>query len=245
MRAYVGTSGYSYPEWRGGFYPSDLRGRDMLRYFSDRLLAVEINNTFYRMPKAEVLRAWAGTVPSAFRFALKAPRRITHSRWQEETAGALGYFFATASVLGDKSGPVLMQLPPYARCDLARLDRLVDAIPPGWPVAFEFRHPSWFVDEVRGRLARRNFALCVADTEEQPAALASITPGTADWGYLRLRRVDYTPRQIDAWAQRLRGLGWRDAWVFFKHEQAARAPRYAAQLVDALGCIVARSLSEK
>jgi uncharacterized protein YecE (DUF72 family) len=221
MRIVVGTSGYSYKEWRGSFYPEKLREKDMLRYYSERLRSVEISNTFYRLPSRETLLRWAEQVPDGFTFALKATQRITHrQRLGPSSAETVACLFETASVLGAHLGPVLFQTPPLLQKDVAKLRTFLGTLPPERPVAFEFRHESWFDEEVYAALRARNAALVAADTDEdfgpRPALVA-----TADWGYLRLRRNDYEGAALQAWRERIVAQPWRQAYVFFKHEEGS------------------------
>jgi uncharacterized protein YecE (DUF72 family) len=219
MRILAGTSGYAYKEWRGSFYPEKMREKDMLRHYAERFRAVEINNTFYRLPGRETLLRWAEQVPPGFVFVLKASQRITHrQRLSAESKETVDYLFDVASALGAKLGPVLFQTPPFLRKDVARLREFLGLLPPGRPVAFEFRHETWRDDEVYEALRGRNAALVCADTEESGEGGASIRP-TADWGYLRLRRCDYDDDGLAAWAERIRAQPWGEAFVFFKHEE--------------------------
>jgi uncharacterized protein YecE (DUF72 family) len=197
----------------------------MLGYYAQHLSAVEINNTFYRLPKASVLAGWAEQVPDGFRFALKASRRITHIKRLRDAVEETAYLFRAAGSLGVHLGPILFQLPPYLRKDLGRLSSFLETLPARATAAFEFRHPSWFDDEVYQCLQARDVALCVADTDEGDAALVA----TAAWGYLRLRRGAYTEADLALWAQRVRAQDWRHAYVFFKHEDEAAGPRLAAR----------------
>ena len=233
MQVLVGTSGYSYKEWKGTFYPEDLKAAGMLRYYAERLGTVEINNTFYRMPTATVLEHWAAETPPGFIFVLKGPQRITHMKRLKDAAEPLAYFLDTAIVLGEKLGPVLFQLPPNFKKDLARLQDFLALLPAGRPVAFEFRHESWFDDEVYGALREKGVALCAADTDEFGDRGAPIVP-TAGFGYLRLRRADYDDAALAAWAERIRAQPWTRAFVFFKHEDAGKGPAMAARFVAAL-----------
>lgn len=217
MQVRVGTSGFSYKEWRGSFYPEDLKNAEMLRYYAQRLSSVEINNTFYRMPKAAVLEGWANQVPPGFQFVLKASRQITHRKRLKQSDEPLAYLLETAASLGDRLGPLLFQLPPYFKKDVARLREFLGLLPEGRPFAFEFRHETWSDDEVRAALRRRNCALVCADTEDSGTEGAPIVP-TADWGYLRLRRCDYTGDELRPWVERIRSQPWERAFVFFKHE---------------------------
>ena len=188
MRVHVGTSGFSYKEWKGSFYPADIKPADMLRFYAGRFDTVEINNTFYRMPNGDTLGGWAEQVGEAFQFVLKAPQRITHQKRLAGVDEDVAYFFATAARLGGRLGPVLFQLPPYMKKDVDRLSALLRQVPEGRRAAFEFRHASWNDEDVYAALRAHNAALCIADTDEEP--LEAIR-ATADWGYLRLRRLDY------------------------------------------------------
>ena len=229
MRIRAGTSGYSYKEWKGHFYPERLAAKDMLRFYGERFHTVEINNTFYRMPSESVLKAWAAEVPDDFAFALKASRRITHDKRLQDVGDSVSYLVKTAGALGDRLGPLLFQLPPFLKKDLPRLRELLAVLPAETRSAFEFRHVSWFDDEVYAALRERNAALCVADTGEEgdPPFL-----GTADWGYLRLRRVAYGEGDLKDWADRVRGQPWSEAFAFFKHEDEATGPKLAARFAD-------------
>jgi len=231
MRYSVGTSGYSYVGWRGPFYPERLPSRDWLRFYAERLPAVEINNTFYRLPRASVLESWAEQVPGGFRFALKASRRITHFKRLAGCADETGYLLGSAGALGERLGALLFQLPPNLPRDLERLDAFLELLPRGAPVAFEFRHPSWLEEPVFERLRRRDCALVSVDDEERgEAALVS----TASFGYLRLRRPGYERADLADWAKRIRAQDWREVFVFFKHEEAGLGPRLAAELLELL-----------
>jgi uncharacterized protein YecE (DUF72 family) len=226
MRVLSGTSGFSYKEWTGSFYPEDLPPSEMLRHYASRLAAVEINNTFYRMPRASLLAGWAEEVPDGFSFALKASQQITHRTRLKEAGEAVAYFFEVATTLGDRLGPVLFQLPPNLKKDLPRLADFVTLLPPARRTAFEFRHESWFDDEVFETLRAAGAALCWAEDED----LSTPRVATAGWGYLRLRRADYSDADVLAWAERLRGEGWSDAYVFFKHEEEGTGPRLAEKM---------------
>jgi uncharacterized protein YecE (DUF72 family) len=230
VRILVGTSGYSYKEWKGTFYPRELPDSDMLRFYSERFQTVEINNTFYRMPARKDVARWAEQTPSGFTFVLKASRRITHEkRLSADTADAVAYLFDTAAALGPKLGPVLFQLPPFFKKDAARLKRFLSLLPEAQPAAFEFRHESWFDDEVYDALRSRGAALCAADTDESGEEGAPVV-ATARWGYLRLRRSDYAETDLAAWADRIRAQPWERAFVFFKHEDEGKGPELAARL---------------
>ena len=229
MRAWVGTSGYSYAEWKGSFYPAELRADQMLRFYAQRFRAVEINNTFYRMPSSELLARWKQQVPEDFRFVLKAPQSITHRQRLQNSDATLAILFEKAGELGAKLGPILFQLPPHLRLDLPRLEAFVALLPPGRRAAFEFRHRSWFDDQVFEALRARDLALCIADGEVD-GEIPLVT--TASWGYLRLRRVAYDGAALEAWAQRIRPQPWSDVYVFFKHEDEATGPKLAARFLE-------------
>lgn len=230
MRVAVGTSGFAYKEWKGSFYPADLKDADMLRFYGERFAAVEINNTFYRMPTEKLLTGWAGQVPAGFTFVLKASQRITHQKRLKGTADDVAYFTHTAATLGPRLGPTLVQLPPNLKKDLPRLEEFLATLPDGWRAAFEFRHASWYDDDVYAALRARNQALCAADTDDGEGRVVA----TADWGYLRLRREAYEKADLTAWAERVTSQPWREAFVFFKHEEAGAGPALAAQFTGAL-----------
>lgn len=230
MRVLVGTSGFSYSAWRGSFYPEALKQDAMLRFYAERFPSVEINNTFYRMPSAATLARWAGETGEGFSFVLKASRRITHETRLADPEG-LAYFMKTASVLGPKLGPVLFQLPPFLKKDAPRLSDFLALLPRGTRAAFEFRHATWFDDEVFEVLRARGAALCLADTDEAPDPQLVATAG---WGYLRLRRAEYDDAALGAWAERLSRQPWSEAYVFFKHEEQGKGPALAARLTALL-----------
>jgi uncharacterized protein YecE (DUF72 family) len=234
MRLLAGASGYSYKPWKGPFYPADLPDAEMLAYYAARLPAVEINNTFYRLPKAEVLEVWSEKTPSGFRFALKASRKITHIQRLKDVGETLDYLFKTVATLGDKQGPILFQLPPYSRKDLSRLQTFLELVPRNRMVALEFRHQSWFEDDVLDLLRAHDAALCLAESEDEDAPDAPFV-ATAGFGYLRLRRDDYTDADLEAWAGRIRGEPWSEAYVFFKHEDEGAAPKLAQRLMQIIG----------
>ena len=227
---HVGTSGYSYPEWRGSFYPDRFPGAQMLPYYADRFGTVELNNTFYRMPTVKTIAGWDRDTPAGFVFALKAPRRITHDARLREIADPLRYLLDTAQALGAKLGPLLFQLPPNFRKDPTRLGGCLALVPPSVRLAFEFRRASWFDDEVYGILRARNAALCFADTETGTTPLV----GTADFGYLRLRDRGYTREELVGWAATVQRAEWRDAFIYFKHEEAGTGPALARELLGLL-----------
>ncbi len=227
MRVAVGTSGYAYKEWKGSFYPADLKPDGFLAWYATRLGTVEINNTFYRMPTEKVLLQWAAQVPEDFTFVLKASQALTHRKRLKDCAEELGYFLRTANVLGPRCGPTLFQLPPNLKKDLPRLRDFLALVPRTWRAAFEFRHASWFDDEVLAALREHNAALVAAETDPDESELTVPFAPTADWGYLRLRRKAYDDGALRAWADRVRAAPWTDAFVFFKHEDEGTGPRLA------------------
>jgi uncharacterized protein YecE (DUF72 family) len=223
MKIHVGTSGYGYREWKGKFYPEKIPPGEMLRFYSERLRAVEINNTFYQMPKESVLSSWAEQVPIDFVFTFKAPRVITHLKRLKNVDKEVGYLFRTLSVLGEKLGPILFQFPASFHRDQTALIKFLDLLP-DLPCAFEFRHKSWLNDEVTALLREKQHSLCISDTDENPAEeLIS----TTSWGYLRLRRSDYSDADMSEWIERILSQKWEKAFVFFKHEEEAKGPELA------------------
>lgn len=229
MNLYVGSSGYSYKEWKGPFYPEDLPDKKMLRFYGERFRSVEINNTFYRMPKESVLAAWGEEVPADFKFVLKAPQRITHMQRLKESADSVGYLLKVAAALKERLGPLLFQLPPFLKKDAPRLREFLALLPPERRAAFEFRHQSWFDTEVFDLLREHRSVLCIAEAEND---LDIPFVSTADWGYLRLRRPDYGDPDLKAWADRVRAQEWRDGFIFFKHEDEGKAPLMARRFLE-------------
>ena len=219
MNLVAGTSGYAFKEWKGSFYPDGLKDDAMLGYYASRFPSVEINNTFYRLPKEHVLRDWAAQVPDTFTFAIKASQRITHhARLKPESASAVEFLLTNTSALGAKLGPVLFQLPPNLKKDVDRLRAFIATLPADRRFTIEFRHPSWFEDdEALDALRSRDIALCVT---EQPE-FASPVVATASWGYARLHRLDYDEPALRTWAGRIAALPWSDAYVYFKHDEGA------------------------
>jgi len=227
-RIRIGTSGWNYPEWKGSFYPTDMKPAGMLAYYAARFTTVEVNNTFYRMPTPKVVDGWAAGVPDGFTFVLKAPQRITHFARLRDVDEPVRVFCDVARALGPKLGPLLFQLPPNFKVDTGRLADLLALLPPDLRAAFEFRNATWFTDEVYTRLAGKNAALCVADNDDG----ATPAVATADWGYLRLRATGYSDADLRGWLETMRRIGerWRDAFVFFKHEEAGTGPALGARL---------------
>jgi uncharacterized protein YecE (DUF72 family) len=232
MRVWVGTSGFSYEGWRGTFYPQDLRNHAMLAFYARHFAAVEINNTFYRSPRAETLEDWADEVPHDFRFAFKCPRLITHEMQLASGAQPLARLTAALAALGPRLGPVLFQLPPSLRRDSNRLRDFLSLVRENAPwlrVAFEFRHRSWFSDESYDTLHVAGAALCIAESENLQTPIET----TTSWGYLRLRRASYGSAQIAAWAARIAQQPWTEAYAFVKHE-SPDSPHVAMDLQSAL-----------
>ncbi len=229
MKLHVGTSGYSYKEWKGNFYPEDLPAKEMLSYYSRHLPAVEINNTFYRLPQASMIENWNAQVPERFRFSIKATQRITHIKRLNNVAEETKYLLETAALLEQRLGVVLFQLPPNFKKDVERLKAFLDLLQPDLRAAFEFRHESWFDDETFDLLRARDCALVVSDTDEKP--LTEII-STARWGYLRLRRTAYDENDLGEWMKRVQDQKWKDAFVFFKHEDEGTGPKLAAQFLE-------------
>ena len=229
MKLHVGTSGYSYKEWKGNFYPEDLPAKEMLSYYSRRLPSVEINNTFYRLPQPSMIENWKEQVPARFRFSIKATQRITHIKRLKNAADETSYLLKTSSLLGERLGVVLFQLPPNMKKDVERLKEFLDLLPAETRAAFEFRHESWFDDETLDLLRTKDCALVVSDTDEKP--LSEII-STARWGYLRLRRTSYDENDLAEWLKRVREQKWKDAFVFFKHEDEGVGPRLATQFIE-------------
>jgi uncharacterized protein YecE (DUF72 family) len=216
VKLLAGTSGYAFKEWKGVFYPSDLKDEGMLAYYATRFPTVEINNTFYRLPKQNVLLDWAARVPDSFSFAIKASQRITHyARLKPESASALEFLLTNTALLGARLGAILFQLPPNLKKDIERLRAFLALLPADRRFTIEFRNESWFDDEVYEALRARDVALCVI---EQPD-FASPVVSTASWGYARLHRLDYDAAALAAWAQRIGSQPWSDARVYFKHDE--------------------------
>ncbi len=232
MRLYIGTSGYSYKPWKGKFYPADLPAKDMLGFYSHRFPAVEINSSYYRVPATKTLSGWAEQVPPEFRFAFKAPGRITHQQRLRGTDDATRYFLDAVQNIGTRCGPLLFQLPPTFARDDERFIHFLRTLPLDISCAFEFRHASWHDATLYEPLHAMNRAVCITDTDEQGA---SPFAATANWGYLRLRRALYSDAELSEWLARIRAQAWREVYVFFKHEDEARGPQYAQRLRELAG----------
>ncbi|MDX2058499.1 MAG: DUF72 domain-containing protein [Gemmatimonadales bacterium] len=232
MAFFVGTSGYAFKEWKGPFYPAKLPDKDMLPYYASRFPTVEINNTFYRMPREKNLLDWAAQVPDGFRFAIKANQKITHHAQLRDAGALVAYLAQTVAVLGPKLGPTLFQLPPHLKKDIPRLAAFLDVVPKRWRIALEFRHRSWFDDDqVFTTLASRDAALCWSDQDD----MATPPVPTASWGYVRLHKLDYTDPDLVEWADRLRAAPWSDGFVYFKHDHSpGSGPPVAESLIAKL-----------
>jgi uncharacterized protein YecE (DUF72 family) len=228
MQMLAGTSGYSYKEWLGHFYPEKLPAKEMLRYYAGHFPTVEINNTFYRMPKEEMLAGWKKEVPASFSFTLKAPQRITHQKRLKESGEEVAEFLRRAAVLGSQLGVVLYQLPPFMRKDLPRLRDFLALLPSDRRAAFEFRHESWQDDEIYMALRERDAALCVADTDEGDTPFVC----TSATGYLRLRRTHYDEKDLLAWVERVQAQPLERVYIYFKHEDQALGTRFAKRFEE-------------
>lgn len=226
-RVWIGTSGYNYPEWKGSFYPEKMKPADMLAFYGQQFDAVEINYTFYRMPNAKNIDGWTAAVPDDFRFVLKAPKRITHEKRLKDFGDTLAVFVRLASGLEGRLGPLLFQLPPNLKKDLPRLEAFLDELPDTAKAAFEFRHESWFDEDVLSALRARGAALCIADSEK----ISTPVVQTAAFSYFRLRDEGYQDADIAQWAEKVRAAAASgEVYVFFKHEESGKGPAFAKQL---------------
>ncbi len=215
MNVLVGTSGFAFKEWKGPFYPEDLKDDAMLGFYSGRYPTVEINNTFYRLPREHVLQDWASQVPDAFSFSIKASQRITHyARLKPDAGSALDFLLRNTSTLGGKLGPILFQLPPNMQKNLERLQGFLALLPADRRFTIEFRHESWFDEDIFAELRAHDIALCISESEE----FTGVNVGTASWGYLRLHRQDYDDATLSEWQERVAVHSWKDTYVFFKHD---------------------------
>jgi uncharacterized protein YecE (DUF72 family) len=224
----IGTSGYSYPEWKGSFYPEKISQKQMFAYYAERLATTEINHTFRAMPTAQVISGWAAAAPEGFRYSLKAPQQITHHKRLVGAEEPLQELLAGARLLGDKLGVILFQLPPNLKKDTGKLGDFLALLPVGIRAAFEFRDASWHDDAVFELLQRRNAALCIADSEN----LATPVVATADFGYFRLRDEGYKKADIARWSKAIAtsAAAWKETFVYFKHEGEGKGPTFAAML---------------
>lgn len=232
MRAHVGTSGYNYPEWRGTFYPADIKSPSMFGYYAERFHTVEINYTFYRMPTTKLTTGWRDQAPAGFSYTLKAPRRLTHERKLKDCAREVGFFLESARVLGPHLGTLLFQLPPTFRADTSRLDDFLALLPRDARCACEFRHDSWLSEETYAILRSHGVALCIADFGDKTTPLQV----TARHGYFRLRDEGYRASDLEEWASHVeaRGSEWDDVFIYFKHEEEGKGPEFARAFLDIL-----------
>jgi len=228
MTLYVGTSGYSYKEWKGSFYPESIAAKDMLSYYASRLHAVELNNTFYRMPQPGMIASWKAQVPANFRFSVKAPQSITHFRRLKDAAPQTRILLKIISALEERLGAVIFRLPEDMKKDLKLLETFLKVLPADTPAVFDFRHPTWFDEEMGELLRSQNRVFCMSDIEELPE---SYEYRTADWGYVRLRRERYTEAELVQLSKRIKAQKWKDTYVFFKHEDEGTGPKLAEQFV--------------
>ena len=233
MKTLAGTSGYAFKEWKGPFYPEKMKDAEMLGFYASKFPVVEINNTFYRMPKEQVLLDWAAQVPEHFTFAIKASQRITHhARLKPESADSVDYLLKNAAALGNRLGPILFQLPPNLKKELDRLRIFLERLPADRRYTVEFRHESWFEDDVFAALKERNVALCISEQSDFKTPVVS----TADWGYLRLHRFDYDEPMLAEWARVVKSQAWSDAYVIFKHDEGVGSgPPAVSSFVRACG----------
>lgn len=228
MTLYVGTSGYSYKEWKGRFYPEKIPAEDMLSYYASHFQAVELNNTFYRLPQKSMVESWIAQVPADFRFTAKASQRITHIKQLKDAAYETRLMLERMSAFEDRLGAVVFRLPPEMKKDIQRLEKFLKDLPADVPAAFQLEDPTWADDDVSALLRSQNRVLCTIDTEEMPA---SHIVKTADWGYVRLRRVNYSESELKEWIARMKAQKWKHTFVFFKHEDKGTGPKLAAQFL--------------
>ncbi len=229
MNLYVGTSGFSYKEWKGRFYPENMPAKDMLSYYASHFQAVELNNTFYRLPQKSIINTWTAQVPDNFRFTMKASQGITHFRRLKDSANATRLMLERFEALEKRLGAVIFRLPPDMKKDVKRLDTFLKHLPTDTPAAFQLEDPTWIDDDVSALLRSQNRALCVVDTDEVPADQIN---NTADWGYVRLRRASYSKSELKKWITKIRAQKWKETYVFFKHEDEGTGPKLAAQFLN-------------
>lgn len=231
---YIGTSGFAFKEWKGNFYPQTLSDKQMLSFYSQILGSVEINYTFRRMPSESTLAAWKSQSSDNFRFTLKAPQRITHTRRLKEAKEEVAEFVRRAKTLEERLGTILFQLPPSLKYEQDRLERFLEELPGGTLYAMEFRHDSWDDPEVKTLLATRGVAFCGADTEAKPLREIPLTDGHA---YLRLRKEEYTDEELETWGQKIAGTlrSGADVFCYCKHEGGGIGPQYALKIKEIVG----------
>ncbi len=230
---YAGTSGFAYPAWKPAFYPPGLPSRRFLEHYATRLNSVEINYTFRRLPATSTLESWIKATPQGFLFCPKAHQRITHLDRLKNCAEFTGIFLASIDPLRatGRLGPILFQLPPYFRCDTVVLAAFLKELPQGLRYTFEFRHESWFSQDVYRLLEQHNVALCWAESEK----LQVPEVATADFAYLRLRKPEYSAEERTEIATKIRKLArdGKQSFVFFKHEETPEGAFYAEELLRA------------
>lgn len=244
-RLLAGTSGFAYPSWSPTFYPAGLRGDELLREYAGRLSACELNSTYYRRPTEAAIRSWVARTPAAFRFALKAQRGGSlRALGGGDPAGSVAWLTEPLQAFGDRLGTVLYRVPADVERDDDRLRALLEAWPTWIPITLEFQHPSWLVDETFACLREHRAVLCATDLDE--AEEPPIIRLTGPFLYLRLRRADYAPADLDAWAARIipfldAGL---DVHVYFRHDEIGQAPGRALGLADRVDVRRARERGE-
>ena len=231
---YVGTSGYSYKEWKGSFYPENIPAKEMLSFYASHFQSVELNNTFYRLPQKSMIESWKAQVPDNFRFTMKASQLITHFKRLKDAGRETKMMLERITAFEDRLGVVLFRLPPDMKKDIRRLEALLKHLPADIRVAFQLEDPTWFDDDVLALLRSQNRALAVVDTEEMPAAHIR---NTSDWGYMRLRRVKYSKSELKKWIARMRAQEWTNTYVFFKHEDEGTGPKLAAQFLGLVNSV--------
>ena len=230
-KLYAGTSGWAYPSWKPDFYPAKLAQAKFLQYYSTRLNAVEVNFTFRQLLKETTAQKWMAETPAGFRMSVKAHQVITHIKRLKKTEDFIPRFLGTIEPLArsEKLGPVLFQLPPNLKADAKLLEEFLAVLPRGVPSAFEFRHASWFTDEVFELLKNRNLALCVAESEERT------TPDvvTTDFCYYRYRKPSYSPEERRAMISRIQEhlAAGRNVFAYFKHEETPEGAIYAVEML--------------
>jgi uncharacterized protein YecE (DUF72 family) len=230
-RIWFGTSGFSYKEWKPIFYPPNVPEKQFLKYYSSRLNSVEIDYTFYRMPNVKTIDAWKTATPENFKFTLKASQQITHRERLKIPSDALDYFLGVVPGLGDRLGMVLYQLPPFLKCDVQKLETFLSVLPRGIRAAFEFRHESWFSNDVYRLLRCHGVALCIHDADDHttPQEL------TASFTYVRLRRSEYSNLLRREWQDRIVewGQSGTEVFAYIKHEDNPNAPLIALEFAKA------------
>lgn len=228
---YIGTSGFAFKEWKGNFYPEGLSDKQMLSFYSSVLDSVEINYTFRRMPSESTLDGWKAQASEGFKFTLKAPQRITHTRRLKDAGEEVNEFLRRARRLGDRLGTILFQLPPSMKFSSERLESFLDGLPADIRFAMEFRHISWEDPEVKALLEQHRVAFCGADTEEKP--LSDVPEGKGH-AYLRLRKEEYGDDELSRWGGKIRETlaSGRDVFCYLKHEGGGIGPQYAGKVKE-------------